>query len=74
VDFFRFVLGYRDVIFDQGKEPPFLLLVAFVIAFACARGYAQVAHKRGWGSGSVRVRGFKMRVRRTAQPLLRPHR
>jgi hypothetical protein len=54
VDLFGFLHGYRDVIFDEGKEPLFLLLVAFVIAFSCTRGYTREARKRGWGSGSVK--------------------
>jgi hypothetical protein len=53
VDLFRFIPGYRDVIFDEGKEPLFLLLVAFLIAFNCTRGYTRMARKRGWGSASV---------------------
>lgn len=53
MDLFRFVPGYRSVIFDEGKEPLFLLLVAFLIAFAGARGYARMARRRGWGSGSI---------------------
>jgi hypothetical protein len=53
VDLFRFIPGYRDVIFDEGKEPLFLLLLAFLIAFGGARGYARKARKRGWGSGSI---------------------
>jgi hypothetical protein len=53
VDLFRFVPEYRHVTFDEGKEPLFLLLAAFVVGFFCARGYARQARKRGWGSGSV---------------------
>jgi hypothetical protein len=53
VDLFRFIPGYRGVIFQEGKEPLFLLLLAFLTAFAGARGYARTARKRGWGSGSV---------------------
>jgi hypothetical protein len=53
VDLFRFVPGYRHVISDEGKEPLFLVLAAFVVGFPCARGYAREARKRGWGSGSV---------------------
>ena len=53
MDLFRFIPGYRGVIFDEGKEPLFLLLLAFLIAFGGARGYARMARKRGWGSGSV---------------------
>jgi hypothetical protein len=53
LDVFRFIPGYRGLIFNEGKEPLFLLLLAFVIAFACARGYARIARRRGWSSGNV---------------------
>jgi hypothetical protein len=53
VDILHFLPGYRSIIFDEGKEPLFLLLLAFLIAFGCARGYARMARARGWGSGSV---------------------
>ena len=53
MDLFRFIPGYSGVIFDEGKEPLFLLLLAFLIAFGGARGYARMARKRGWGSGSI---------------------
>ena len=53
MDLFRFVPGYRGVIFDEGKEPLFLSLVAFLIAFACTRGYTRFARTRNWGSGSI---------------------
>jgi hypothetical protein len=43
VDLLRFVPGYRHVIFDEGKEPLFLVLAAFVVGFLCARGYAREA-------------------------------
>ncbi len=54
MNLFHFVPGYENVVFDEGKEPLFLLLVAFVVAFAGARGYARAARRRGWSSGSVR--------------------
>jgi hypothetical protein len=53
VDLFRFVPGYTDVVYHEGKEPLFLLFLAFVVAFALTRGYTRIARKRGWGSGSV---------------------
>jgi hypothetical protein len=53
VDIFHFVPGYRNLIFHEGKEPLFLLLLAFLLAFAGARGYARAARTRGWGSGHV---------------------
>ena len=53
MDLFRFIPDYRGLVFHEGKEPLFLLLLAFLIAFGGARGYARVARKRGWGSGSI---------------------
>ena len=53
MDIFRFIPGYRNVIFEEGKEPLFLTLVAFLIAFNCTRGYTRAARARGWGSGSI---------------------
>lgn len=53
MDLFGFIPGYRGVIFDEGKEPLFLSLLAFLIAFGCTRGYTRLARKYGWGSGSV---------------------
>jgi hypothetical protein len=53
VDLFRLLPGYRSVVFNEGKEPLFLLLLAFLIAFAGVRGYARIARRRGWGSGSI---------------------
>jgi lysyl-tRNA synthetase class 2 len=54
VNVFRFVPGYTSVIYDEGKEPLFLLLVAFIVTFCLTRGYTRLARRRGWGSGSVR--------------------
>ena len=53
MDFFHFIPGYRRLVFAEGKEALFLLLLAFLIAFGGARGYARLARKRGWGSGSI---------------------
>jgi hypothetical protein len=53
VDLFHFIPGYRSVIYAEGKESLFLLLLAFLIAFGGARGYARMARKRSWGSGSI---------------------
>jgi hypothetical protein len=53
MDIFRFVPGYRSAIYLEGKEPLFLLFVAFLIAFTLTRGYTRLARTRGWGSGSI---------------------
>lgn len=53
MDILSFIPGYTRHIYDEGKEPTFVLLVAFIITFAIARGYTRAARKFGWGSGSV---------------------
>ncbi len=50
---FRFVPGYETNVVVSGKEPLFLLLLAFLIAFALTRLYTRLARLYGWGSGSV---------------------
>jgi hypothetical protein len=52
VNLFRFIPGYGGIIFDEGKQPLFLLLLAFLIAFACTRVYTSCA-RPGLESGSV---------------------
>lgn len=41
---------YTETVFDTGRQPAFVMLVAFLIAFACARGYTRIARHTGWGS------------------------
>lgn len=53
MNLFRFIPGYTSLIYDGGKEPLFLSLVAFIVAFSLTRGYTRLARARGWGSGSV---------------------
>jgi hypothetical protein len=53
VDLFGFVPGYTKHVFNEGKEPLFLLVLSFLIAFALTRGYTRIARTRGWGSGNV---------------------
>jgi hypothetical protein len=53
MNIFRFVPGYEQHIFDAGKEPLFLLLLSFLIAFFLTRLYTRLARLRGWGSGNV---------------------
>jgi len=53
MDILSFIPGYTRYIYDAGKEPTFVLLVAFVITFILTRGYTRAARKFGWGSGSV---------------------
>lgn len=53
MDLFRFIPGYSDAIYQEGKEPLFLLIVAFLVTFALTRGYTRTARVRGWGSAHV---------------------
>jgi hypothetical protein len=53
MNLFRFVPGYETHIYDGGKEALFLLLLAFLVAFALARLYTRLARIFGWGSASI---------------------
>lgn len=53
MDLFRFIPGYTDAIYHEGKEPLFLLILAFIVCFALTRGYTRIARVRGWGSAHV---------------------
>ncbi len=53
-DLFHFVPGYRHYIYVPGREPIFVLLLAFLLAFTAVRTYTRLGRSRGWGSGSVR--------------------
>jgi hypothetical protein len=53
VNLFRFVPGYETSIYEAGREPIFVALVAFLICFAITRGYTRAARVRGWGSASA---------------------
>lgn len=53
MNLFRFVPGYETSVFDSGREPAFLMLVAFILTYAFTRFYTRMGRKRGWGSGSV---------------------
>ncbi len=52
MDLFRFIPGYESAIYETGREPAFIMLLAFVITFILARGYTRLARKYGWGSAS----------------------
>ena len=53
MNIFRFAPGYEQYIYDAGKEPLFLLLLSFLIAFFLTRLYTRLGRVRGWGSGNV---------------------
>jgi hypothetical protein len=52
-DLFQFVPGYRHYVFDAGREPPFFVLLAFLLTFVAVRSYTRLGRRYGWRSGSV---------------------
>jgi hypothetical protein len=53
VNLFRFIPGYETSVYEAGREPIFVALVAFLICFAITRAYTRIARVRGWGSASA---------------------
>jgi hypothetical protein len=53
MNLFGFVPGYGTHIYDSGREPGFLMLLAFTLTLAGTRFYTRMARVRGWGSASV---------------------
>jgi ABC-type multidrug transport system fused ATPase/permease subunit len=53
VNLFRFIPGYETSVYEAGREPIFVALLAFLICFVITRGYTRVARVRGWGSASA---------------------
>ena len=53
-DLFQFVPGYKHYIYASGREPIFVLLLAFLLAFIAVRTYTRLGRSRGWRSGSLR--------------------
>jgi hypothetical protein len=53
VNLFRFIPGYEASVYDAGREPAFLMLIAFILTYAGTRFYTRMGRRRGWGSGSV---------------------
>src|ERR1043166_7453016 len=53
MNLFGFVPGYGTHIYDSGREPGFLVLLAFILTLAGTRFYTRMARVRGWGSAIV---------------------
>lgn len=49
---FSFIPGYETTIYNTGREPALIMMLAFVITFILTRGYTRIARVRGWGSAS----------------------
>jgi hypothetical protein len=45
-----FIPGYTDSIYNNGRQPALVVLVAFLITFICVRGYTRIARVKGWRS------------------------
>jgi hypothetical protein len=52
-DFFHFVPGYGHYVYRAGREPLFVLLLAFLLTFVAVRCFTRLGRRRGWRSGSV---------------------
>jgi hypothetical protein len=53
MNLFPFLPGYENVIYETGREPALVMLIAFLVTFVLTRGYTRIARIRGWGSASV---------------------
>ena len=53
MNLFRFFPGYETYIYGWGREPAFLMLLAFILTLAGTRFYTRMARIRGWGSAHV---------------------
>jgi hypothetical protein len=53
MNLFGFVPGYGTHIYESGREPAFLMLLAFTLTLAGTRFYTRMARVRGWGSAIV---------------------
>ena len=53
MNLFGFFPGYEAHVYDAGREPAFLMLLAFVLTLAGTRFYTRMARTRGWGSAHV---------------------
>jgi hypothetical protein len=52
MNLFDFIPGYESAIFNTGREPAFIMLLAFILTYIGTRGYTRIARITGWGSAS----------------------
>ncbi len=50
MDLFHFIPGYTTTIYETGREPALIMLLAFIVTYLITRGYTRMARKTGWGS------------------------
>lgn len=53
MNLFEFVPGYEDQVYEAGREPILVALLAFLVCFVLTRAYTRIARVRGWGSASA---------------------
>jgi len=53
MNLFGWIPGYTDGIYNEGKEPLFLLFIAFLATFFLTRLYTRLARVYDWGSASA---------------------
>ncbi|HEY7421394.1 MAG TPA: hypothetical protein VH541_05230 [Gaiellaceae bacterium] len=53
MNLFGFFPGYEAHVYEAGREPAFLILLAFILTLAGTRLYTRMARSRGWGSAHV---------------------
>lgn len=52
MNLFDFIPGYETAIYNAGREPAFIMLLAFILTYIGTRGYTRIARITGWGSAS----------------------
>ena len=52
MNLFDFIPGYETAIFNTGREPAFVMFLAFILTYIGTRGYTRIARITGWGSAS----------------------
>lgn len=53
MNLFRFFPGYEAHIYGGGREPAFVMLLAFILTLAGTRVYTRMARTRGWASAHI---------------------
>ena len=53
VNLFRFIPGYETSVYEAGREPIFVALLAFLICFVITRGYTRMARVRAAAACAV---------------------
>ncbi|HET8751160.1 MAG TPA: hypothetical protein VFM43_01385 [Gaiellaceae bacterium] len=53
MNLFRFVPGYDTYVYAAGREPAFLILLAFILTLAGTRFYTRMARQHAWPSVKV---------------------